>query len=83
MTEEVKFILDSAKEEMLSAISHLESERVKVRAGRATPSIVENILVDYYKGKERKNYSFAVLSILSSTFNFKKNIIFNINYDIF
>jgi ribosome recycling factor len=48
MTEEVKLILDSTKEEMQNAISHLETELVKVRAGRATPSIVENILVDYY-----------------------------------
>lgn len=51
MTEEVKMILDDAKAEMQTAVTHLETELVKVRAGRATPSIVENILVEYYGSK--------------------------------
>lgn len=51
MTEQVKSIYDHAKTEMQSAITHLENELVKVRAGRATPSIVENILVEYYGSK--------------------------------
>lgn len=51
MNEQIKSIYDSAKTEMMSAITHLEAELVKIRAGRATPSIVENILVDYYGSK--------------------------------
>ena len=48
MTEEVQFILDSMKEQMDKAISRLEVELVKIRAGRANPSMLEGIFVDYY-----------------------------------
>jgi ribosome recycling factor len=48
MSEEVKMVLDETKSAMQVAITHLETELVKVRAGRATPSIVENVLVEYY-----------------------------------
>lgn len=33
---------------MQKAISHLEAELLKVRAGKATPNIVDGIIVDYY-----------------------------------
>lgn len=33
---------------MKKAISHLESELAKIRAGKATPAIVDGISVDYY-----------------------------------
>jgi len=48
MTEEVNFYLDDAKERMEKAISHLETELMKVRAGKADPSILNGIMVDYY-----------------------------------
>ena len=48
MTEEVQFIMDSMKEQMDSAISHLEVELSKIRAGRASTSMLEGIFVDYY-----------------------------------
>jgi ribosome recycling factor len=48
MTEEVQFIIDSMKEQMDKAISRLENELVKIRAGRANPSMLEGIFVDYY-----------------------------------
>lgn len=46
--EEITFILDTAKEAMNSAVKHLEKELVSIRAGKATPSMVQNVLVDYY-----------------------------------
>lgn len=48
MNEDIQFILDNAKEQMDKAVNHLESELVKVRAGKASPSMLEGIQVDYY-----------------------------------
>ena len=48
MNEEVKMFMDEAKELMQNAIAHLENELAKVRAGRANPKILNDVLVDYY-----------------------------------
>ncbi len=45
---DVKTILDSCKSQMDKAISHLELELQKVRAGKANPVMLENVMVDYY-----------------------------------
>jgi ribosome recycling factor len=41
-------LLGDAKSHMQKAIDHLETELSKVRAGRANPSILDGIHVDYY-----------------------------------
>ncbi len=46
--EEVKKIIDSTTEHMNKVITHLESELHKIRAGKASPGMLENIYVDYY-----------------------------------
>lgn len=48
MDEEIQFIIDSANEKMESAIDHLEHEFVNIRAGKATPSMLSSVKVDYY-----------------------------------
>jgi len=48
MNEEVKFILDATKESMDQALSHLESEFVKIRAGKANPAMLSGVMVEYY-----------------------------------
>lgn len=48
MNEEVKFVLDSAKEEMEKAIKHLENEFVNIRAGKASPIMLKSVVVNYY-----------------------------------
>ncbi|HEA23275.1 MAG TPA: ribosome recycling factor [Pricia antarctica] len=48
MNEDVQFILDSAKEGMVDAIKHLEKEFMKIRAGKANPSMLSSVMVDYY-----------------------------------
>ncbi len=48
MSDELNNIKDHALDGMNKAINHLESELVKVRAGKATPGIVDGIVVDYY-----------------------------------
>ena len=48
MNEEINFILDSAREAMNGALSHLEKELINIRAGKASPSMVGSVMVDYY-----------------------------------
>ena len=48
MNEEVQFLLEETKEQMEKALLHLEAELVKVRAGKANPSMLEGVFVDYY-----------------------------------
>lgn len=48
MEEEVQLILEDAKERMNAPISHLKSELAKLRAGKASPAMLENVLIDYY-----------------------------------
>ena len=55
MNEDIQFILDNTKEQMEKALNHLESELVKVRAGKASPTMLESISVDYYGTKTPLN----------------------------
>ena len=48
MSDELNKIEGQAQEAMDKAISHLETELIKVRAGKANPNIVDGIVVDYY-----------------------------------
>ena len=48
MNEEVKFILETAKESMDAAITHLQKEFIKIRAGKASPSMLSTVMVEYY-----------------------------------
>lgn len=45
---DIKTIIETTQSLMEKAIDHLEMELQKVRAGKASPSMLENILVDYY-----------------------------------
>ncbi|WP_303318703.1 ribosome recycling factor [Flavivirga abyssicola] len=48
MNEDIQFILDSTKEAMDNAIKHLEKQFVNIRAGKASPSMLGSVMVDYY-----------------------------------
>ncbi|MDR1406226.1 MAG: ribosome recycling factor [Prevotellaceae bacterium] len=43
-----KEAVNAAKEKMQKAIDHLETELVTIRAGKASPAMLNPILVDYY-----------------------------------
>lgn len=45
---EVKAIIDHMQDHMQKAINHLEAELVKIRAGKASPSMLDGVMVDYY-----------------------------------
>ena len=44
MTEEINFILDSAKEAMEGSVAHLEKEFLNIRAGKASPAMLGSVL---------------------------------------
>ncbi|MCE2682343.1 MAG: ribosome recycling factor [Flavobacteriia bacterium] len=48
MTEELQMIYDEFKNSNNRSISHLEAELTKIRAGKATPSMLSSVMVDYY-----------------------------------
>jgi len=48
MNEDIEIIMDETTDRMKSAISHLETELSKLRAGKATPALLDGIKVDYY-----------------------------------
>ena len=48
MNEEIEFILDSSKESMEKALEHLKKQFVNIRAGKASPSMLGSVTVDYY-----------------------------------
>lgn len=48
MTEDISTIIAGTDEQMKKAITHLETELIKIRAGKANPQMLDNIVVDYY-----------------------------------
>lgn len=48
MTEELQLIYDEFKSSNAKSLTHLENELQKIRAGKATPSMLSSVMVDYY-----------------------------------
>ena len=48
MSEELDLIIEDLEESMQKAIGHLELELTRIRAGKASPALVDGINVDYY-----------------------------------
>lgn len=48
MTEELNMIYDELQSSNNKSLAHLENELVKIRAGKATPSMLNSVMVDYY-----------------------------------
>lgn len=46
--EEIELFLEDAKERMGKAYSHVGNELLKIRAGKATPNMLDSIIVPYY-----------------------------------
>jgi len=51
MNEEVNMLLELTRENMQSAINHLDKELVHIRAGKASPRMLDSVFVDYYGSK--------------------------------
>ena len=48
MNELISLELDDCKEKMIKALTYTESELTKIRAGKATPSMLDGVAIDYY-----------------------------------
>lgn len=48
MNEDIQFIIDATKEAMDAAMKHLEKQLLNIRAGKASPSMLGSVMVDYY-----------------------------------
>ena len=48
MSEDLEFILEETQDSMKKALDHLETELIKIRAGKANPQMLEGLTVDYY-----------------------------------
>ena len=65
MSAEISKILSDTEASMLKAINHLESELVKIRAGKATPTMLDGIVADYYGNPTAIN-QIANISVLDA-----------------
>ncbi len=48
MSEELDFLFAEAEESMNKALTHLDKELAKIRAGKANPQMLDSVMVDYY-----------------------------------
>jgi ribosome recycling factor len=48
MNEEIELIIEETRDRMEKALEYLEHELARLRAGRATPALLDGITVDYY-----------------------------------
>ena len=48
MDEEIQFYLDELAESMSKALAHVNVEMSRIRAGRASPAMLDGLRVDYY-----------------------------------
>ncbi|HLP55525.1 MAG TPA: ribosome recycling factor [Fluviicola sp.] len=48
MTEDLQLIYDELKSSNAKSLVHLENELLKIRAGKATPAMLQSVMVDYY-----------------------------------
>ena len=47
-SEDIELVINDAETAMQKAISHLETELTKIRAGKANPTMLDGIFAEYY-----------------------------------
>src|SRR6187551_1794577 len=65
MSEELAHIQSETEASMKKAISHLEAELGKIRAGKANPNMLDGIVADYY-GSPTPIAQIANISVLDA-----------------
>jgi ribosome recycling factor len=48
MSDDLELILEDTRDNMKKALNHLETELIRIRAGKANPQMLEGLTVDYY-----------------------------------
>ncbi len=85
MEDEIEFIIDSTKEGMEKAIAHLKKQLANIRAGKASPSMVGGVMVEYYGSQTPLNQVANVNTPDSRTISiqpFEKSLISDIEKGI-
>src|SRR6187549_1219594 len=65
MSEEINKISKDTEASMIKAINHLEAELVKIRDGKANPTMLDGIMADYY-GNPTPINQIANISVLDA-----------------
>ena len=65
MSEELELVKLDTESSMKKAISHLETELIKIRAGKANPNMLDGIVADYY-GSPTPIAQIANISVLDA-----------------
>ena len=65
MSVEINKIISDIDKAMIKALNHLEAELVKIRAGKANPSMLDGIVADYYGNPTAIN-QIANISVLDA-----------------
>lgn len=76
--DEVEFILEEAREGMEKAITHLKKQLSNIRAGKANPSMLGSVMVEYYGAQTPLNQVANVNTPDARTLSiqpFEKNLI--------
>ena len=55
MEEELEMVYDMTKDSMQKCIDHLNRELLKIRAGKASPAMLEGVMVEYYGSNTKLN----------------------------
>ena len=65
--EELEFIIEACEESMTNAVKHLERELLNIRAGKANPTMLSSVKLDYYgSGQVMKLRDLATVSVPES-----------------
>ena len=48
MDDQLKYLLENCKKSMEASVTHLENELLNIRAGKANPSMLKSVHVNYY-----------------------------------
>lgn len=65
MSADINTIINDTEGAMLKALNHLEAELVKIRAGKANPTMLDGIVADYYGNPTAIN-QIANISVLDA-----------------
>ena len=60
--EEIQLFLEECREMMGKAVTHLTGELSKIRAGKASPAMLDSVMVDYYGSPTPLNQTASVTS---------------------
>lgn len=83
--EEIELFLEDAREQMGKALTHVSTEISKIRAGKASPSMLDGIMVSYYGAMSPLNQVSSITSPEARTLFIKpweKNLIQEIERSI-